>query len=217
MKTTRVFLAVLVLGWSIAGCDENFVQDLHVMTQNVYYGFDTGPLLSAASPEEIPVLAAQAYAQLLSTDFPERAGAIADEIARRKPHLIGLQEVALFRIQSPGDAVIGGTLPAETVLLDYLAILLSALADRGLDYRVAAKVQNVDVELPMVTGTDPLTFDDIRLTDFDVILSRGDVQTGNAVGFNYASKLFIPSLGLEVPRGFAAVNATLHGGRRSAS
>lgn len=211
MTTRRAILAVLLLGWPVIGCEDNPIRELRVMTQNVYYGFDTGPLLSAGSPEEIPVLAAQAFAQLLSTNFPERAGAIADEIARRKPHLIGLQEVALFRIQSPGDAVVGGTVPAETVFLDYLSILLSALADRGLDYRVAAKVQNVDVELPMVTGTDPLSFDDIRLTDYDVILSRGDVLTGNAVAVNYQSKIFIPSLGLEVPRGYVAVDASLNG------
>jgi len=212
--TLRITLAVLLLGWPAVGCDDPFdfkFQEFRVMTQNVYYGFDTGPLLSAGSPEEIPVLAAQAFAQLLSTDFPERAGAIADEIARKKPHLVGLQEVALFRIQSPGDAVVGGTIPAETVFLDYLAILLSALADRGLEYRVAAKVQNVDVELPMVTGTDPLAFDDIRLTDFDVILASKDVRTGSAVAVNYQSKLFIPSLGLEVPRGYVAVNASLPG------
>lgn len=208
---TRVTLAVLILGWPSVGCTDES-GEIRVLTQNVYYGFDVGPLLSAASPDEIPVLAAQAYRQLLSTDFAERAGAIADDIARKRPHLIGLQEVALFRIQSPGDAVGGGTAPAEAVFLDYLQILMSALADRGLDYHVAAKVQNVDVELPMLTGTDPLTFDDIRLTDYDVILARQDVRTGRVTTANYRARLFVPSLGLEVPRGYAAVNATIDGG-----
>jgi len=212
MKTIRWTLAFLVVAWPSLGCNGEG-GDPRVMTQNLYFGFDTGPLLSAASPEDIPVLAAQAFAQLLSTDFSERAGAIADEIARQKPHLIGLQEVALFRIQSPGDAVVGGTTPAETVFLDYLEILLSALAARGLDYHVAAKIQNVDVELPMVTGTDPLTFDDIRLTDYDVILAKGDVKTTHSIAANYQAKLFIPTLGLEVPRGYAAVNAVIAGGK----
>ena len=207
---TRVMVAVVLLGWSAVGCDGG-EKGIKVMTQNVYYGFDVGPILAAGSAEEIPVLAAQAFQQLLSTDFPERAGAIADEIARKRPHLIGLQEVALFRIQSPGDAAVGGLVPAETVFLDYLEILLSALVARGLEYRVAAKVQNVDVELPMVTGTDPLTFDDIRMTDYDVILSRVDVQVANAVAVNYQAKLFIPNLGLEVPRGYVAVDATVRG------
>jgi endonuclease/exonuclease/phosphatase family metal-dependent hydrolase len=208
--TLRITLVVLLLGWPAVGCNRED-DDLRVMTQNVYYGFDVGPLLAAGSPEEIPVLAARAFQQLLSTDFAERAGTIAAEIARRRPHLIGLQEVALFRIQSPGDAVGGGATPAETVFLDYLQILLAALADRGLEYRVAAKVQNVDVELPMVTGTDPLTFDDIRLTDFDVILARADVPTTQGVSANYQAKLFIPSLGLEVPRGYAAVTVSVAG------
>jgi endonuclease/exonuclease/phosphatase family metal-dependent hydrolase len=208
----RAALVVVLLGWSAVGCGGEG-NGIKVMTQNVYYGFDVGPILAAGSAEEIPVLAAQAFQQLLSTDFTERAGAIADRIARKRPHLIGLQEVALFRIQSPGDAVVGGLVPAETVFLDYLEILLSALAARGLEYRVAAKVQNVDVELPMVTGTEPTTFDDIRMTDYDVILSRADVKVANAVAANYQAKLFIPNLGLEVPRGYVAVDATVRGWR----
>mgnify|MGYP000635640060 CR=1 FL=1 len=45
-----------------------------------------------------------------------------------------------------------------------LQILADALAARGLDYTVAGKNQNVDVELPMLVGTSPLAFDDVRLT-----------------------------------------------------
>jgi endonuclease/exonuclease/phosphatase family metal-dependent hydrolase len=211
----RTFLLVLALCAALAACDDDSsaAPNAVVMTQNVYYGFDVGPLLAAGSPEEIPVLAAQAFQQLLGTDFPERAAAMADKIARERPHLIGLQEVALIRYQSPGDAVAGGQAPAETALYDYLAILLDALAVRGLDYRVAGKIQNVDVELPMLVGLDPLAFDDIRLTDFDVVLARGDVALSNVVEANFAARAFVPSLGLEIPRGYVAVDADLGGGR----
>lgn len=200
-----------VVAWAaMAGCGEDHVDGgLVVMTQNVYYGFDVDPLLGAQNPDDIPVLAAQAFQQLLATNFPERAEAMADEIARKKPHLIGLQEVALIRSQSPGDAVVGGTVPAETVVFDYLEILRAALAARGLDYRVAGKVQNVDVELPMLVGVSPLAFDDIRLTDFDVVLARGDVALSNAVAVNYQAKLPVPNLGLEIPRGYVAVDAVV--------
>jgi endonuclease/exonuclease/phosphatase family metal-dependent hydrolase len=184
-----------------------------VMTQNVYYGFDVGPLMAASSPDEIPILAALAFQQLASTDFPARAAAIADKIALERPHLVGLQEVALYRIQSPSDAVIGGAEPATAVLFDHLQILLDALAARGADYAVAGKVQNVDIELPMIVSEDPLAFDDIRLTDFDVVLARSDVAVSNVTAANFAAKAFVPSLGLEIPRGYVALDADLGGGK----
>ncbi len=207
--------SVAVLFMAVAaGCGEPAGRNgIVVMSQNVYFGFDTEPLLAAGSPEEIPILAAQAFQQLLATNFAERAEAIADEIARKRPHLVALQEVALIRIQSPGDSVAGGTTPAETVLYDHLEILQTALASRGLDYRVAGRVQDVDVELPMLTSVDPLSFDDIRLTDYDVVLARGDVDISRVAEVNYQARLFVPSLGLEIPRGYVALDATI--GRQS--
>jgi hypothetical protein len=208
-KAWRAVATFTVLVLVIAGCrdrDDN-ERGVTVMTQNVYVGFDAAPLLGTSDPQEIPVLAAQAFAQLQATNFPERAEAIADEIARRRPHLVGLQEVSLIRIQSPGDAVAGGTVPAEAVYLDYLDVLLDALAARGLDYRVAGTVQNVDIELPMLTNPDPLAFDDVRLTDFDVVLARGDVSITNVATGHYQATLPLAHLGAEVPRGYVAVDA----------
>ncbi len=211
-KTGR-FLSGMTFGILVAmgGCEGSGV-GFTVMTQNVYYGFDVGPLMSASSPEEIPLLAAQAYQALVATNFAERADALADEIGRKRPALVALQEVALIRVQSPGDAVVGGTIPAETVVYDYLQILLDALAARGLSYRVAGKVQNVDVELPMVVSPDP-TFDDIRLTDFDVVLVRKDVEVSGVVAANYQARALVPNLGLEIPRGYVALDARV-GGRK---
>ena len=209
------YIALTAVFTSTAACGREGpdVAPVVVMTQNVYYGFDVGPILGSQNPEEIPVLAAQAVQQLIASNFPERAEAMAAEIDRKRPQLIGLQEVALFRVQSPGDAVVGGTTPAETVLFDYLEILLSALAARGLDYKVAGKIQNVDVELPMIVNPDPLAFDDVRMTDFDVILARGDVAISNVTAGNFQAKLPLDNLGIEVPRGYVVVEADLGGNR----
>jgi endonuclease/exonuclease/phosphatase family metal-dependent hydrolase len=207
----RIVLGALLV--ASFGCDEGSGSEIGVMSMNVYYGFDVDPLLAADDPSQIPVLAAQAYAQLVSTNFPERADAIADEIARKRPQLVGLQEVALIRSQSPGDAIVGGTVPAEDVVYDYLDLLLKALSARGLDYRVAGKVQNVDVELPMVVSQDPLMFDDIRLTDYDVVLARGDVSVSNVVTANYQARLPLANLGIEVPRGYVLLDASLGRGK----
>lgn len=182
-----------------------------VMTWNIYVGTDVNIVLAAQNPQDIPILAAQAFQQLLQTNFPERAQAIARQVARFRPHLIGLQEVSLIRMQSPGDAVIGGTIPAKNVVFDYLDILLDVLRTRGLHYHVAGKVQNADVEVPIVVNPDPLQFDDVRLTDFDVVLARTDVEISNTTAKNYNRSLVIPELGIKVPRGYVAVDATVNG------
>ncbi len=182
---------------------------LTVMTRNLYIGTDVGIVLSADSPEQLPVLAAQAFGTLLSTNFPERAQALAEEIAQARPHLVGIQEATVIRLQSPGDALSEVPTDAEDVLFDYLDILLQALEARGLDYRVAGSIRNADVELPMLTGTDPLTFDDVRVTDFDVILARHDVDVSRLVAANFQARLPLPSLGLSLPRGYVAVDATI--------
>jgi hypothetical protein len=183
-----------------------------VMTRNVYVGADIDPLLEA-SPAEIPLLVAGAFQELLATNFPERAEAFAREIAATNPHLIGLQEISLIQRQSPGDAAFGGTVPAEDVVFDFLTILMQTLEAYGLDYYVAAELQNFAVELPMLTGTNPLSFDDVRLTDYDIILARRDVAVSNVEARSFAVALQVPDgsggIAFELPRGFTAVDATV--------
>ena len=180
---------------------------LRVMTRNVYVGANVDVVLAAEDPTQVPVLVAQAFQELIATNFPERAQAIASEISRTKPHLVGLQEISTVRVQSPGDAVIGGTTPAETIVFDYLAILLAALEAQGEHYVVAGLVQNADVEVPMIVSTDPLAFDDVRLTDFDVVLARENVEITNVDAQNYDVGLPIADLGITIPRGYVALHA----------
>jgi hypothetical protein len=199
-------LVIGIVGVLWAGCLE---EEVSVMTYNVYVGADVAPILEAQTMEEIAERVEEAWKMLEATDFRERAAAIVDQIELFEPHLIGLQEVALIRVQSPGDRIHGGLEPATEVVYDYEEILLSELAARGLDYRVAARVQNADVELPRLNET----FDDVRLTDHDVILARGDVLTTPALARNYqaAVELLLPD-GLSsvvVLRGVVAVEARL--------
>ena len=219
-------VAFLLAGWcslSLAGCggaDWDFDFDpisipppsphLVVMSRNIYVGADVDRVLAAESPEAVPGLVSQTFQELLSTNFPVRAVRLADEIQHVQPHLIGLQEVSTIRLQSPGDAIAGGTIPAEEVLFDYLEILIAELLNRGLEYRVAGSVQNADVELPMVVSLDPLAFDDVRLTDYDVVLARRDVAVANVVAVNYEAALPVAQLGIEIPRGYVAVDATVN-------
>ncbi len=220
----RLTLAILMLGLALSGCDRDSLTGpnppsldvdragspaLDVMTYNVYVGAPINDLLLVEDPNEIPFEAARLFGIVQQTNFPERAQAIVDQIERIYPHAIGLQEISLYRIQSPGDFLIGNPTPATTPVLDFLGILMQALADRGLSYGVAAMSQNFDLEVPIVnfvTGG----LDDIRLTDFDVILVRDDVTWTNPQSANFAAALPIELGGftLFILRGWASVDIT---------
>lgn len=180
------------------------------MTWNIYVGADVDAIL-AVPADQIPFVVGDAFADLHDTDFHLRAVAIVDQIAEHNPHLIALQEISLIRIQVSGDFMIGNPVAAEQVVFDYLDILMAELASRGLDYDVAAKVENADVELPML---NPFTysFDDVRLTDYDVVLVRGDVAYANAAAVHYDTYLSVPipfMPPIDILRGYAAVDATI--------
>ena len=183
-------------------------EPLTVMTYNVYVGSSAEPLLSVENVLQVPTEVANMYNNVMASDFPGRAAVIAKSIKLYQPHVIGLQEISLIRRQSPGDRIAGGTVPAEEVVLDFLQILIDALQEEGLNYQVAAQVQNIDVEMPMFTDAGIV---DVRLTDFDVILARSDVAISRPVSANYTSALAIEMLGLEIQRGYTAVDATVSG------
>jgi endonuclease/exonuclease/phosphatase family metal-dependent hydrolase len=172
-----------------------------VMTRNLYLGAELTPLFTLADPTQLPFVVATLWGNVLANDFPTRATAIADEIAAQEPQLIGLQEVALYVAQPPGQS---------STVLDYLALLRAALENRGLDYRVAASVNNISIQLPYFTGS---SIGMISYTLRDVILARADVQTSNATAANFGVMLPLSVAGnpVGVPRGWTAVDATRHG------
>lgn len=175
------------------------------MTRNMYVGTDMDAVIAAEDPGQIPLLVAEAWELLLATNFPERARALAAEIERDQPHLVGLQEVSLLRTQFPADF----ELNAENVVFDFIRTLLDALAALGADYRVVALIRDSDVELPRLNPDSSLT--DIRLTDFDVILARADVRTSNISAQNFAAIAPVPGTSIQIRRGWTAVDATVRG------
>ena len=185
-------------------------EPLTVMTYNVYVGANMESLLRITNLVEVPGAVADVYAAFQATDFPGRTAGIASAIKANQPHIIGLQEIALIRTQSPGDRLTGGE-PAEEIVLDFLEILMDALQAEGLNYQVAAKVQNFDVEMPMSADGSFTNYDDVRLTDFDVILARSDVTVSRSMRMNYVSTFAVEALFLEVKRGYVAVDATVAG------
>ncbi len=195
--------------------------DLTVMTRNLYVGADFG-LVTDLDPTDpmylsklVEAVTTVSYTILVQNDFRIRAAGIADEIVAEKPDLVGLQEASIIRLQSPGDLAGGGTTPATVVVIDYLQVLLQALADRGAHYAAVAITTNADVELPVLNMTTG-GLDDIRLTDHDVILARTDLprpflRVSNPQHGNFETSLAIPSIGLEFIRGWCSVDASIGG------
>jgi endonuclease/exonuclease/phosphatase family metal-dependent hydrolase len=173
-----------------------------VMSRNLYLGADLAPLFELREQSQIPFAVAALWADAVANDFPTRAGAIAEEIAATEPQLIGLQEVAYYRLNASGSTL---------VVLDYLDVLLDALQARGLNYRVAARVDNIDLTFPIFLP--PATLGSINYVQRDVILARADVQTSNPASGNYSARLPLESAGVPIviPRGWTAVDATRHG------
>jgi len=174
-----------------------------VMTWNIYVGADVDAILAAA-PEDIPDSVAVAYAELLSTNFEERAGTIAQFIQEYEPDLIGLQEVSLIQRfsdvpPSPGNLI---------EQFDYLEILLNKLEALGLNYQMVDSVNNADVIVPRLANDSPPTLDYVRLLDSDVVLARSDVQTSNVIKGNYQVALPTP-FGFDIPRGYVTLKATI--------
>jgi hypothetical protein len=176
--------------------------ELRVMTWNIYVGANVDVVLEATNVEEAAQKVAVAYEELKATNFPERAKAIAAQVARHRPQLIGLQEVSLIQRLDPET----GELLEE---IDFLQILKDALRQRGLRYRVAGSVENADVTVPRLIGIEngnPV-IDYVRLLDTDVILVSEDVAVSGSTSGRYAAALPVPDLGAEIPRGYASIVA----------
>lgn len=155
----RALVIVVLFTWAPAAAEDRHVT---VMTRNLYLGADLAPIL-AASADILPVVVGDTWAAVQASDPEARMAAIADEIARTQPDLVGLQEASLWRTGSITAPV------ATDVAFDFIALLVNALAARGEAYEVAGELVNLDVQLP---GLTPQGLQNIRLTDRDAILVR---------------------------------------------
>jgi endonuclease/exonuclease/phosphatase family metal-dependent hydrolase len=146
--------------------------NLRVMTRNQYLGADLTPVILAQTPAEFLAAAQAALAQIAANDFPTRSDALAREVRNTRPDVIGLQEVFAFSVngQFPGPPFV-----------DHLQTTLDSLAEIGEPYTVAARVEHLDVTLPIdVTGDNVPEL--IRVLDRDVILVRRGVPAQALAG-----------------------------------
>lgn len=113
---------------------------LRVATYNLYLGADLTAVFTAGSAEDLARRAAQVRDQVLATSFPERASAIASLLVRERVDVVGVQEAA--RWSRTVEGVGGGE--QEEVWLDFLDVLVEALARAGEAYDVHAVVRSFE-------------------------------------------------------------------------
>jgi Endonuclease/Exonuclease/phosphatase family len=201
-------LAALLVTSSAAPAESAPRRTITVMTRNLYLGASLDPILHAKSAAEAFQAVEDAWAQVQANDFPQRARAIAAEIARARPDVVGVQEMPLYRTQTPADFKLT---PATHVALDYRRVLAAALKARKLPYRFVSVNVNTDAELP--GGNPPKT--DVRLTMRNAILIRtdGGIKIRRVGAGNFATTYPIFGGLVVAVRGWAYVDASL-GGRK---
>jgi hypothetical protein len=194
--------------------------DITVMTQNLYLGADLAPAL--ALMPDVAAAAQDLWESVRVTDFSARAPALAAEVARIDPMVIGLQEVTTW-LCTPDSTT------TPVAVIDFTADYLAALAGNGLGYVVAtkgdAKAFSPGFAIEPIIGAtvvnDPATFQPLFGTDqascgfeiADVLLVRTDIADRvTAVGIGTYDDVLelIPGL-ITVERGYAWADLELDG------
>ncbi len=130
-----------------------------VATYNLYLGADLSILLGDRPVGEMADNLEEVQRQLLATAFDRRAQLLADAIVPHAPDLLGLQEVCCWTLE-------------DQVLWDFGALVLQALAERGLTYDAVCDVQTFGgaADLPADAGLPGR----IALRGANLVLRRAD-------------------------------------------
>ena len=237
-RSTSAILATIVI-FAIAAANAASAADVskaRVMTQNQYLGADLTPIIAAGSPAEFNDAVITALGEVAANNYPERVQALAETIARRSPHLVGLQEMFAF-----GCTPVSFTIPDPCGLFgpafnDHATATVAALQGMGADYGEVATVQNLSLDfvfpgptsvfgvpgIPLFLDLDLLPDIFVTVIDRDVILARSDVEatpvafacakpSDDGCNFVNVAGTNVAGIPINIERGFVAVDATIKG------
>jgi endonuclease/exonuclease/phosphatase family metal-dependent hydrolase len=213
-----------------------------VMTRNLYLGADLTPALQANTIGQAIDAGGEIVNQVHATKFPSvRAASLAAEIKKRKPDIVGLQEVAWWRTGPVNldPAVVTNPTATTTDPLggDFLTELLAQLnkgkkkgkkaaasakkKKKPLRYRIAVVKNEFDAELPVddnPNGGEPVFGADHneRLTMRDAILVRkgAGIKFKNPTSGTFNTLLRVQLAGflnIDVTRGWTAIDVKARG------
>ena len=211
------------------------------MTRNLYLGADLNPAIQAASSNDFIDANGQIVRDVDTNNFPVRAKGLAQEILQKKPDLVGLQEVSLWRYGPVNDGApftcngrpddnppFGCDFTASTVRYDYLTDLMQQLNKDNMLYKVVISQREFDFEAPTDyngvpgDGDSPANMngeENDRLTMRDVILKRlnSGVVTTNVKAGHFRHPVRAPVAGLvtvHVLRGWTQADVTVRGSHK---
>jgi hypothetical protein len=203
-----LLVALLVSGAIAANAEAANPRPVKVMTRNLYLGADLNRAIAATTVPQFLAANAQIFSNVQATNFPERAKALAREIADADPTLVGLQEGSIWL-----SGAFNNPAPATNVEYDFIANLRSELAAVGAPYDLVKLQKEADLEAP---AGAPF-FKDIRLVMQDAILVKAglgsEVKLTNAQSANFTNRLVITTgLGQQIPvdRGWVSVDAVVN-------
>ena len=177
--------------------------DITVMTQNLYLGADTNPILMAPTISDLQKAILDAADSVSRNNFPLRAAAIASEVAARGPLLIGLQESEI--VSESGAS------------LNYADTLIAALKAQGLNYTYTIPGVGAAVHTGLTLDSTVAGIPGFTITDQEVVLVRTDVpnftvKSISAPTFANDVTVVSPLLGqFTLKRGYVLVEASLDG------
>jgi endonuclease/exonuclease/phosphatase family metal-dependent hydrolase len=180
---------------------------IRVATYNLYLGADVTVVFSVTDAEDLASKAKVVLDQVVATDFPARADAVARILVDEQVDLVGLQEVARWSREVPGDD--GGV--GTEVWLDFLVELLDALRRAGQEFAVHACTANFR------GGAQVEGHEAMAVLGHNVVLVRrgsGVRVTGERTG-DFSRTLDVttpmPGLVLNVARSWGWVDAEIEG------
>ena len=152
-----------------------------VVSRNIYLGADVGSALELLP--DMPAAAQLMWEQVAATDFSRRAPLLAAELAADAPDVVAIQEATTWECR---PTLFG----SSTVVFDFLAQLLEATQDTGVEYVLSSAddrtATNPGYSIPalpyLTTVRDPITFQPLFGTDSaacgftiaDALLVRAD-------------------------------------------
>ena len=198
-----------------------------VVVKTMTYNASLGSGLSArfaTSLDEFCDKAGENVREVDATKPQVRMPAIAKNILKKKPDLVGLQEADAILTQTPADngPLLGGT-DATTVRYDYLQLILDRLNKGKKRYRLVTAQDEFEFEIKAnVDGVGSGCDDsetDARLITRNAILARvgAGVRTSRVRQRSYRHQLSFELLGgvpYPVPRGWQSVDARVRGSKK---
>jgi len=195
-------------------------RDVDVMTVNLYAGGNTANVMGldptdAHYVQELAAAVTGVNYEIVASAPSVRLQTVANQITRRMPDIIAVEEASLIRVHSPGDLIVAGTTPATNIVYDYRQIVVADLKARGAHYKIVSTAKEIDAELPQMnlqTGS----MDDVRLSDREPILVRCDLPPGPLrlappQSGNFVNAVPIPVLGIFVERLWCSMDVSMCG------